>query len=113
MRIFADAPNVISEQDQATTPETPCPTLCDKCVGSLTSPADHNREDAGDRTYGLSSLSEKTSGDVKPSNSYQVYQNECSRFFCFCFKACGFQILCRRSGTKEADLKVTAYALWF
>ena len=59
---FADAPNVISEQDQATTPGTPCPTLCDKCVGSLTPPADHdhNREDAGDRTYGLSSLSEKT-----------------------------------------------------
>ena len=57
---FTDAPNVISEQDQATTPGTPCPTLCDKCVGSLTSPADHNREDAGDGTYGLSSLSEKT-----------------------------------------------------
>ena len=29
-------------------------------MGSLTSPADHNREDAGDGTYGLSSLSEKT-----------------------------------------------------
>ena len=57
---FTDAPNVISEQDQTTTPGTLCPTLCDKCVGSLTSPADHNREDAGDGTYGLSSLSEKT-----------------------------------------------------
>ena len=47
--------DVISEQDQATTPGTPCPTLC-----HLTSPADHNREDAGDGTCGLSSLSEKT-----------------------------------------------------
>ena len=50
--LFADAPNVISEQDQATTPGTPCPTLCDKCVGSFTSPADHNREDAGDALSG-------------------------------------------------------------
>ena len=64
MRIFfADVPNVISEKDQTTTPGAPCPTLCDKCVGSLTSPADHNREDAGDGTYGLSSLSEKTRMD--------------------------------------------------
>ena len=45
---------------QTTTPGTPCPTLYDECVGSLTSPADHNSEDAGDRAYGLSSLSEKT-----------------------------------------------------
>ena len=29
------------EQGQTTTPGTPCPTLCDKCVGSLTSPANH------------------------------------------------------------------------
>ena len=28
-------------QGQTTTPGTPCPTLYDKCVGSLTSPADH------------------------------------------------------------------------
>lgn len=28
-------------QGQTTTPGTPCPTLCDKCVGSLTSPANH------------------------------------------------------------------------
>ena len=47
-------------KDQTTTPGTPCPTLCDECVGSLTSPADHNSEDAGDGAYGLSSLSEKT-----------------------------------------------------
>ena len=33
---------------------------CDLCVGSLTSPADHDSEDAGDGAYGLSSLSEKT-----------------------------------------------------
>ena len=48
------------KQDQTTTPGTPCPTLCEKCVGSLTSPANQYREDAGDGTYGLSSLSEKT-----------------------------------------------------
>lgn len=27
--------------------------------------------------------------------------------FSFCLKACGFQILCRRNGTKEVDLKVS------
>ena len=45
-------------KDQTTRPGTSSPTLYDECVGSLTSPADHNSEDAGD--YGLSSLSEKT-----------------------------------------------------
>ena len=44
-------------KDQSTTPGTSCPTLYDECVGSLTSPADHNSEDAGDGTYDLSSLS--------------------------------------------------------
>ena len=34
--------------EQTTTPGTSCPTLCDECVGSLTSPADYNTEDAGD-----------------------------------------------------------------
>ena len=29
------------KQGQTTTPGTPCPTLYDKCVGFLTSPADH------------------------------------------------------------------------
>ena len=48
------------------TPGTSWPTLCDKCVGSLTSLADHNSEDAGDGNYGLSSLSEKT----RTSNCY-------------------------------------------
>jgi len=47
-------------KDQTTTPGTLCPTLCNECVGSLTSPVDHNSEDAGDGAYGLSSLSEKT-----------------------------------------------------
>ncbi|KAL9981031.1 hypothetical protein ACROYT_G009685 [Oculina patagonica] len=47
-------------KDQTTTPGTLCPTLYDKRVGSFTSSADHNTEDAGDGAYGLSSLSEKT-----------------------------------------------------
>jgi len=47
-------------KDQTTTPSTSCPTLYDEWVGSLTLPADHNSEDAGDGAYGLSSLSEKT-----------------------------------------------------
>jgi len=48
------------DKDQTTTPGTTCPTLYVECVGSLTSPASHYSEDAGDRAYGLSSLSEKT-----------------------------------------------------
>ena len=47
-------------KDKTTTQGTSCPTLNDECVGPLTSPADHNSEDAGDGAYGLSSLSEKT-----------------------------------------------------
>jgi len=47
-------------KDQTPTPGTLCSTLCDECVGSLKYPADHNSEDAGDRAYGLLSLSEKT-----------------------------------------------------
>jgi len=47
-------------KDQKTTPGTTRPTLYDKCVGSLASPANQNNEDAGDGAYGLSSLSEKT-----------------------------------------------------
>ena len=48
------------DKDQTTTPGTTCPTLCDGCVGSLTSPASHYSEDAGDGAYGSSSLSRKT-----------------------------------------------------
>ena len=48
------------DKDQTTTPATPCPTLFDEGVGSLTSPARHYCEDAGVGAYGLSSLSEKT-----------------------------------------------------
>jgi len=47
-------------KDQTTTTGTTCPTLYDECVGSVTSPADHNSEDARDGAYGLSSLFEKT-----------------------------------------------------
>ena len=48
--IFADSPNAISEQDQITTPGTPCSTLCDKCVVSLMSPGDHNSEECARRS---------------------------------------------------------------
>ena len=58
------------------------PTLCDKCAGSLTFPADSNTrrcrrhrlakaaeiEPTGDRAYGLKSLSQKTTA----SNHYFV-----------------------------------------
>ena len=44
-------------KDQTTTPGTRA-LLCDECVGSSTSPADRNNEDAGDEAFGLSSLSE-------------------------------------------------------
>ena len=40
------------DKDQTTTPGTTCPTLYDECVGSLTSPASHYSEDAGDGAYG-------------------------------------------------------------
>ena len=54
--------NSTMDKDQTTTLGTTCFTLYDKCVASLTSPANYNQnnEDAGDGAYGLSSLSEKT-----------------------------------------------------
>ena len=57
------------KQGQTTTPGTLCPTLWEKCVGSLTSPANQYREDAKDGAYGLLSLSEKTrtSNDLRMS----------------------------------------------
>ena len=48
------------DKDQTTTLGTKCPTIYNECVGSLTSPASHYSDDAGDGAYGLSSLSEKT-----------------------------------------------------
>ena len=48
------------KQGQTTTPGTLCPTLCEKCVDSLTSPANQYREETEDRAYGLSSLSKNT-----------------------------------------------------
>ena len=48
------------DKDQTITSGTPCPTLCNGCVGFLTSPADHNGEEAADGAYGLLSLFEKT-----------------------------------------------------
>ena len=47
------------DKDQTTTPGTTCATLYDECVGTLTFPASHYSEDAGEDA-GLSSLSEKT-----------------------------------------------------
>ena len=48
------------DKDQTTTPGTPCHTLFNECVSSSTSPGSHFSENAGDRAYGLLSLSEKT-----------------------------------------------------
>ena len=48
--------NSTMDKDQTTTPGTTRPTLYDKCVGSLTSPANQNNKDAGDGAYGLLSL---------------------------------------------------------
>ena len=45
---------------QTTTPRTTSPTLCDKCMGSLTSLSNQYREGRGDGAYGFSFLSEKT-----------------------------------------------------
>ena len=42
-----------NNKGQTTTLGTSCPTLYDKRVGSFTSPAGHNIEDAGDGAYGL------------------------------------------------------------
>ena len=36
------------DKDQTTTPGTTRPTLYDECVGTLTSPANQQNEDAGD-----------------------------------------------------------------
>ena len=44
------------------------PTLCDECVGSLTSPINQYREDAGDGGYGFSYSSENT----RMSNRLQI-----------------------------------------
>ena len=49
-------------------PGTSCPTLCEKCVGSLTSPANLYREEVGDGSYRLPSISEKT----RTSNHLQM-----------------------------------------
>ena len=41
------------DKDQTTTPGTTYPSLYDECVGSLTSPASHYSEDAGNGAYGF------------------------------------------------------------
>ena len=63
---LCEAPSRETGPDQNTGPSFP--TLCEKCVGSFTSPANQYREDAGDGAYGLSSLSEKT----RTSNHLQM-----------------------------------------
>ena len=50
----------LSLQYQNTTSGATFPTLYDKCVGSLTSPANQYRGDTEDGAYGFSSLSKKT-----------------------------------------------------
>ena len=56
------------QQGQTTTPETPCPTLFEQCVGSFTFLRIVNNEELRDEAYGLSSLSEKT----RESNHLQM-----------------------------------------
>ena len=65
-------------KDQTTTPGTTCPTLYDECVGSLTSPASHYSEDAGDGAYDLSSLSETTriSNHLQMSLQRHIYKTK-------------------------------------
>jgi len=58
--------------DQTTTLGTSCPTLYNECVSSLTSPADHKTEDAGDGAYRLSSLSEKTTISIPTLIRYVI-----------------------------------------
>ena len=61
-------------------PGTPCPTLCDQCVGSLTTHRAMNIEVLWDGAYGLSSLSEKTrkSNHLQMSLSSQFFKDpEC------------------------------------
>ena len=62
--------NNTTGKNQTTTLQTLRPTLYVECAGSITSPADHNSEDAGDGhgAYCLLSLSEKT----RTSNHLQM-----------------------------------------
>ena len=73
--------NSTMDKDQTTTPGTTCPTLNDKCVGSLTSPANQNNEDSGEGAYSLSSLSEKT----RISNNLQMSLQR-QHILLICFK---------------------------
>ena len=79
------------DKDQSTTPGTTRPTLCDKCVGSLTSPANQNSEDAGDGAYGLSSLSEKTRVSNHLQMSLQRQHILLSYFKTLCWSGLGLE----------------------
>ena len=48
------------QKGQATQPEATFPTLCEKCIRSLTSPVNQYREDAEHEAYSLLPLSKKT-----------------------------------------------------
>ena len=94
---FADAPQ-FRTQGQATTLGTSGPTLCKKCVGTLTSPGNQYREDTGDGTYGLSSLSKKTRTSNHLKMSLQR-QNILRSYF--------FRIMCsQQRNLNLRDLKI-------
>ena len=67
-KIIQDAKTAWAQQGQTTTPGTPCSTLFEQCVGSLTFRRIVNNKQFRDGAYGLSSLSEKT----RKSNHLQL-----------------------------------------
>ena len=86
------------DKEQTTTPGTPCPTLYDECVGSLTSPASHYSKDAADGAYGLSSLSEKT----RISNHLQMSLQRQHILLSYCWSGLGLEPETSRTAVRRS-----------